>query len=63
MGELVEKLFDLDEDLMKSWISAQTSEEKGDESESHLDVTSSLLEAAKQLRWESDTEGDKVFCY
>ncbi|XP_028285832.1 protein saal1 [Parambassis ranga] len=53
VGELVEKLFDLDEDLMKSWITAQTSEEKGDESESHLDVTSSLLEAAKQLRVEN----------
>ena len=49
VGELVDKLFDLDEELMKSWITAQPSEE-GDEGESRLDVASCLLEAAKQLR-------------
>jgi len=48
VGELVEKLFDLDEELMKSWITAQSSEAQ--DSESRLDVVSSLLEAAKQLR-------------
>lgn len=52
VGELVDKLFDLDEELMKSWIAAQ-SREAGD-SESHLDVASSLLEAAKQLRCENE---------
>ena len=41
---------------MKSWITAQPSEEEGGDGESHLDVVSCLLEAAKQLRWESDTE-------
>lgn len=54
VGELVDKLFDLDEELMKSWIAAQPSEEEEDEDgESCLDVTSCLLEAAKQLRSES----------
>ncbi len=55
VGELVEKLFDLDEELMKSWITAQPSEEE-DDGESRLDVPSCLLEAAKQLRWESEIE-------
>uniref|UniRef100_A0A4W6DCC2 Serum amyloid A-like 1 n=1 Tax=Lates calcarifer TaxID=8187 RepID=A0A4W6DCC2_LATCA len=49
VGELVEKLFDLDEELMKSWIAAQPSEED-DDGESRLDLASCLLEAAKQLR-------------
>lgn len=53
VGELVEKLFDLDEELMKSWIAAQPSEED-DDGESRLDLASCLLEAAKQLRWESE---------
>uniref|UniRef100_A0A8C9X725 Serum amyloid A-like 1 n=1 Tax=Sander lucioperca TaxID=283035 RepID=A0A8C9X725_SANLU len=58
VGELVDKLFDLDEELMKSWIIVQPSEEEEDEEEeedgeSHLDVASCLLEAAKQLRSES----------
>ncbi|GAA6221450.1 protein SAAL1 [Lates japonicus] len=52
VGELVEKLFDLDEELMKSWITAQPSEEE-DDGESRLDVASCLLEAAKQLRPDS----------
>lgn len=53
VGELVEKLFDLDEELMRSWIATQPSEEEEEEEEddkSHLDVASCLLEAAKQLR-------------
>lgn len=53
VGELVDKLFDLDEELMKSWITAQPDEEQGDDGESHLEMTSCLLEAAKQLRSES----------
>ncbi|XP_039989690.1 protein saal1 [Xiphias gladius] len=52
VGELVDKLFDLDEELMKSWITAQPSEEEED-GESRLDVASCLLEAAKQLSPES----------
>ncbi|KAM7002241.1 protein saal1 [Tautogolabrus adspersus] len=54
VGELVEKLFDLDEELMKSWITADPSkeEEKAD-GEGRQDVASCLLEAAKQLRSES----------
>ncbi|XP_049429181.1 protein saal1 [Epinephelus fuscoguttatus] len=54
-GELVDKLFDLDEELMKSWITAQPSEEEeeAEDGESRLDVASCLLEAAKQLRSES----------
>lgn len=48
VGELVDKLFDLDEELMRSWITAQS--EDGDDGETHLDLASCLLEAAKQLR-------------
>lgn len=55
VGELVEKLFDLDEEMMKSWITAQPKGEE-DDAESRLDVASCLLEAAKQLRWESVIE-------
>ncbi|XP_068459847.1 protein saal1 [Clinocottus analis] len=51
VGELLDKLFDLDEELMKSWITAQPSEEE--DGQSRLDVASCLLEAAKQLRAES----------
>ncbi|XP_071353123.1 protein saal1 isoform X2 [Trachinotus anak] len=53
VGELVDKLFDLDEELMKSWITSHPSEEEEDDGESRLDVASCLLEAAKQLRPES----------
>ncbi|XP_068170258.1 protein saal1 [Antennarius striatus] len=54
VGELVENLFDLDEELMRSWVTAQPSEEEEkDEGEGHLNVASCLLEAAKQLRSES----------
>uniref|UniRef100_H3CEW5 Serum amyloid A-like 1 n=1 Tax=Tetraodon nigroviridis TaxID=99883 RepID=H3CEW5_TETNG len=52
VGELVETLFDLDEDMMKSWITAQPKQTEGDV-ENDLDVASYLLEAAKQLRSES----------
>ncbi|XP_023649640.1 protein saal1 isoform X1 [Paramormyrops kingsleyae] len=50
VGELVDKLFDLDEDLMKSWITAQPSEVDPD---SQIHISTSLLEATKQLRTES----------
>ncbi|XP_061630644.1 protein saal1 [Phyllopteryx taeniolatus] len=52
VGELVDKLFDLDEELMKSWITARPSEE-GDDGDGCLDLAPCLLEAAKQLRSES----------
>uniref|UniRef100_A0A3Q2YEK1 Serum amyloid A-like 1 n=1 Tax=Hippocampus comes TaxID=109280 RepID=A0A3Q2YEK1_HIPCM len=52
VGELVDKLFDLDEELMKGWITARPSEE-GDAGDSCLDLAPCLLEAAKQLRAES----------
>ncbi|KAK5867270.1 hypothetical protein PBY51_011779 [Eleginops maclovinus] len=53
VGELVDKLFDLDEELMTSWITAQQNEEeKEGDAERHLEVAFCLLEAAKQLRSE-----------
>lgn len=53
VGELVAKLFDLDEELMKSWITSQPHEDEEEEDgQSQLDVILCLLEAAKQLRWE-----------
>ncbi|KAM9495685.1 protein saal1 isoform 2-T2 [Clarias gariepinus] len=52
VGELVDKLFDEDEELMKSWLSTTPSE--GDQDKDlHHDVASALLEAAVQLRKES----------
>lgn len=45
----METLFDLDEDTMKSWVTAQTKQAEGD-AENDPDVVSCLLEAAKQLR-------------
>lgn len=55
VGELVDKLFDLDEELMKAWITAQPSEEDEEENDgkSRVDVALCLIEAAKQLRSES----------
>lgn len=41
----METLFDLDEEMMKTWITAQPKQADDD-----LDVASYLLEAAKQLR-------------
>ncbi|XP_041705755.2 protein saal1 [Coregonus clupeaformis] len=63
VGELVDKLFDLDEELMKTWVTAgsqPSDEEEG--GERRLGVASSLLEAAKQLRSESP-EGLKVYLH
>lgn len=50
VGELVDNVFDLDEDLMRIWVTPRTQSEAGDED---ADVPSCLLEAAKQLRSES----------
>uniref|UniRef100_A0A8C7LNE4 Serum amyloid A like 1 n=1 Tax=Oncorhynchus mykiss TaxID=8022 RepID=A0A8C7LNE4_ONCMY len=65
VGELVDKLFDLDEELMKTWVTAgsqPSDEEEEEEGERRLDVASSLLEAAKQLRSESP-EGLEVYLH
>lgn len=51
----METVFDLDEDIMKSWITAQPKQAEGDLGRD-LDVASCLLEAARQLRWESERE-------
>ncbi|XP_035252565.1 protein saal1 [Anguilla anguilla] len=59
VGELVHKLFDLDEELMKSWVSARPSEA---DTGSQLHIAPSLLEAAKQVRLES-TEGLEVYLH
>ncbi|KAJ8391344.1 hypothetical protein AAFF_G00089740 [Aldrovandia affinis] len=59
VGELVHKLFDLDEELMKTWITAPPSEE---DFGSKLPVAPSLLEAVKQLRPESP-EGMEVYLH
>lgn len=48
----MEKLFDTDEELMRSWITAPSREE--DDAEGHPGVVVCLLEAAKQLRWDSE---------
>lgn len=61
VGELVEKLFDADEELMKSWITARPGEED-DDAESRPDVVVCLLEAAKQLRSES-SNGLQVYLH
>lgn len=53
VGELVDKLFDLDEELMKCWLTTQPTEEKERDCDIHLDLSLCLLEAANQLRSES----------
>ncbi|XP_032406324.1 protein saal1 [Xiphophorus hellerii] len=53
VGELIDKLFDLDEELMKCWITSQPSDEKERDGDINLDLSLCLLEAAKQLRSES----------
>ncbi|XP_051548422.1 protein saal1-like isoform X1 [Myxocyprinus asiaticus] len=52
VGELVDKLFDEDEELMKSWVSTPPSESDPNK-DAQQGITSSLLEAATQLRSES----------
>ncbi|KAK5619495.1 hypothetical protein CRENBAI_013880 [Crenichthys baileyi] len=53
VGELVDKLFDLDEELMKNWLTSQPNEKEEKDGEIHLDLSLCLIEAAKQLRSES----------
>lgn len=48
IGELVDKLFDEDEELMKSWVSLQSENDPNEDAQQ--DIASSLLEAATQLR-------------
>lgn len=48
VGELVDKLFDEDEELMKSWVSLSSESDPNEDAQQ--DVVSSLLEAATQLR-------------
>ncbi|XP_012688558.1 protein saal1 [Clupea harengus] len=66
VGELVDKLFDEDEELMRSWVSGccrgDQNEDDCNGDEPRPDVTTSLLEAAKQLRSES-TEGLEVYLH
>ncbi|XP_016318203.1 protein saal1-like [Sinocyclocheilus anshuiensis] len=52
VGELVDKLFDEDEEMMKSWVSTPPSNTDPNK-DTQQDVVSSLLEAATQLRSES----------
>uniref|UniRef100_A0A9J8B9A1 Serum amyloid A-like 1 n=1 Tax=Cyprinus carpio carpio TaxID=630221 RepID=A0A9J8B9A1_CYPCA len=52
VGELVDKLFDEDEELMKSWVSTPASDSDPNK-DTQQDMASSLLEAATQLRSES----------
>ncbi|MBN3303765.1 SAAL1 protein, partial [Amia calva] len=59
VGELVHKLFDLDEDLMREWVSLPA---PSAEPQSALLVAPCLLEAAKQLRSESP-EGLEVYVH
>lgn len=49
VGELVDKLFDEDEELMKSWLSG-LAVESDQHKDIQKDVTFALLEAAMQLR-------------
>lgn len=50
VGELVDKLFDEDEELMKSWLSGPAGDQDKD---TQQDVPFALLEAAVQLRFET----------
>ncbi|XP_043083224.1 protein saal1 [Puntigrus tetrazona] len=52
VGELVDKLFDEDEEMMKNWVSTPAGESEPNK-DTQQDVVSSLLEAATQLRPES----------
>nr|XP_015194173.1 PREDICTED: protein SAAL1 [Lepisosteus oculatus] len=61
VGELVDKLFDLDEELMRSWITPQAQPSTTD-GEGPLHIAPCLLEAAKQLRSESP-EGLEVYIH
>lgn len=60
VGELVDKLFDEDEELMKSWLSGPPADSVQDK-DAQRDVASALLEAAVQLRL--DTPINRVFMW
>lgn len=60
VGELVDKLFDEDEELMKSWVSVPSESDPNEDVQQ--DIASSLLEAATQLRSESP-EGLEVYLH
>lgn len=60
VGELVDKLFDEDEELMKSWVSVPSESDSNEDAQQ--DIASSLLEAATQLRSESP-EGLEVYLH
>ncbi|XP_053304831.1 protein SAAL1 [Spea bombifrons] len=68
VGELVDKIFDMDEDLMTDWIEAGSPEPQTpvtdieEDKAPALEMVSCLLEAAKQLRYES-TEGLDVYMH
>ncbi|KAM4018491.1 protein SAAL1 isoform 2-T5 [Anomaloglossus baeobatrachus] len=67
VGELVDKLFDVDEDLMIDWIKAGcqqsgTSGNDREETPAVLGLVPSLLEAAKQLKNDSP-EGLEVYMH
>ncbi|XP_075044495.1 protein SAAL1 isoform X2 [Mixophyes fleayi] len=68
VGELVDKLFDVDEDLMIDWIKAGCQEpgtpgnDIEEEKPAILGLVPSLLEAAKQLRYDSP-EGLDVYMH
>ncbi|XP_057185900.1 protein saal1 [Triplophysa rosa] len=60
VGELVDKLFDEDEELMKSWVSVPSENDPNEDAQQ--DIASSLLEAATHLRSESP-EGLEVYLH
>uniref|UniRef100_A0A3B3YU96 Protein saal1 n=1 Tax=Poecilia mexicana TaxID=48701 RepID=A0A3B3YU96_9TELE len=62
VGELIDKLFDLDEELMKCWITSRPSDEKERDGDISLELSLCLLEAAKQLRSESP-DGLEVYLH
>ncbi|XP_077143250.1 protein SAAL1 isoform X1 [Ranitomeya variabilis] len=67
VGELVDKLFDVDEELMIEWINpgcqqTGTSENDNEETPPMLGLVPSLLEAAKQLKNDSP-EGLEVYMH
>ncbi|XP_066439729.1 protein SAAL1 isoform X1 [Eleutherodactylus coqui] len=66
VGELVDKLFDVDEELMIGWIKAGCAKPDtradGEEEPGVLGLVPSLLEAAKQLKYDSP-EGLDVYLH
>ncbi|XP_063293697.1 protein SAAL1 [Pelobates fuscus] len=68
VGELVEKLFDLDSGMVFEWVEADSEDSVKDDENSEeenppaLQLVPSVLEAAKQLRFQS-TEGLDVYLH